>query len=89
MTVNTILFIVRRDDYVSWCINSASANLDNTLFNQQPVIITNGTATQNFNTGMADFYNCNRTWQDELKFSVLSTIVMSFVYVSLFFLKVF
>jgi hypothetical protein len=82
MTVNTILFIVRRDGYVQWCINSISANLDSTLFHDQQIpLIVNG--TQNFNTGMADFYNCNRTWEDELKFSVLSTIVMIFVYVSL------
>lgn len=74
MAVNTILFIVRRDGYVKWCIDSTSADLDNMLFQDQQ--------TKNFNTGMADFYNCNRTWEDELKFSVLSTIVMVTVYVS-------
>ncbi|CAO3645436.1 unnamed protein product [Mucor hiemalis] len=77
MIVNTIVFIVRRGDYVHWCINSTSANLDNSLDQRQ-------IAQQQFNPTMADFYNCNRTWENEVKFSVLSTLVIIFTYVITF-----
>ncbi|KAI8081215.1 hypothetical protein BDF21DRAFT_418673 [Thamnidium elegans] len=78
--VNTILFIVRQDDYVQWCINSTSANLDNVLFQEQQVpLLVNG--TQYFSSSMSDFYNCRRTWEGEVKFSVLSTVVMVTIYI--------
>lgn len=78
--VNTILFIVRRDEYLQWCINSTSGNLDNVLFQEQLApLLVNG--TQKFSSSMNDFYNCRRTWEGELKFSVLSTIVMVTIYV--------
>ncbi|KAI9344759.1 hypothetical protein BD770DRAFT_397445 [Pilaira anomala] len=73
---NTILFIVQKSIYVRWCINSKSANLDSILFQQQNITTT----TENFNSNMNDFYNCNRTWEGEVKFSSLSTIVMIAVY---------
>ncbi|KAG2236494.1 hypothetical protein INT48_000794 [Thamnidium elegans] len=85
--VNTILFIVRQDDYVQWCINSTSANLDNVLFQEQQVpLLVNG--TQYFSSSMSDFYNCRRTWEGEVKFSVLSTVVMVTIYVRSLFVVV-
>lgn len=82
MFINTILFIVNRNNYVSWCINSASVNLDSIL-QQNQIVIGSDVDTQepNFNTEMGDFYNCSRTWEDELKFSIMMTIVMVMVYV--------
>ncbi|GAN03470.1 hypothetical protein MAM1_0041d02923 [Mucor ambiguus] len=80
MFINTILFIVDRGNYVNWCIRSASLNLD--LILQQ--INVNGTqqptTANGFSTEMGDFYNCSRTWEDELKFSIMMTIVMIMVY---------
>lgn len=79
--VNTVLFIVRRDDYIQRCINSTSGSLDS-IFKEQDIplaVTTDGTPS--FNTNMRDFYNCNRTWVYELKFAVLSTIVMIVLYV--------
>ncbi|KAK4510265.1 translation machinery-associated protein 20 [Mucor velutinosus] len=79
MLINTILFIVDRDNYVSWCIRSASLNLNSILQQVQ----SNGTqepTTTGFSTEMGDFYNCSRTWEDELKFSIMMTIVMIMVY---------
>ncbi|KAG2205337.1 hypothetical protein INT46_008604 [Mucor plumbeus] len=79
--INTILFIVNRNNYVSWCINSASANLDSILRQNQIIIGSDGdTEELKFDTEMGDFYNCNRTWEDELKFSIMMTIVMIMVY---------
>lgn len=82
MFINTILFIVNRNNYVSWCINSASVNLDSIL-QQNQIVIGSDVDTQesNFNTEMGDFYNCSRTWEDELKFSIMMTIVVVMVYV--------
>lgn len=72
MTVNTILFIVRREAYVNWCSQANAKLLHCALFlNDDPDKISE-----------EDLYNCGRTWEDELKFSVLSTIVMIAVYVS-------
>ncbi|RCI03441.1 hypothetical protein CU098_007286 [Rhizopus stolonifer] len=65
--INMILFIVQRDHYVEWCI-STSDSLNLILENYQLPIVKN------------DFYNCNRAWQDELKFTILSTLVMILVY---------
>ncbi|KAI7874265.1 uncharacterized protein EV154DRAFT_540469 [Mucor mucedo] len=73
MTVNTILFIVRREAYVNWCSQANAKLLHYALFlNDDPDKISE-----------EDLYNCGRTWEDELKFSVLSTIVMIAVYLYL------
>lgn len=79
MAANTILFIVRREGYVEWCINTTSAQLNAKFLQDQQ--------SDEFNVNTTDFYNCKRTWEDELKFSVLSTIVMITVYVSFHFCK--
>ncbi|KAI8372186.1 hypothetical protein BD560DRAFT_395417 [Blakeslea trispora] len=65
--INTILFIVRRDQYIEWCIDSATDRLDSLLSSDR---------LQNPN----DVYNCQRTWESELKFTVLSTILMILFY---------
>jgi hypothetical protein len=79
--VNTILFIVRRDNYIQWCINSTASNLDSIFREQQIPIAEDNGGTPSFNTEMRDFYNCNRTWEDEFKFAALSTLVMIALYV--------
>ncbi|KAI8647432.1 hypothetical protein BD408DRAFT_479232 [Parasitella parasitica] len=79
--VNNVIFIVRKEDYVDWCINSASGNLDSILRQSQIMIGSgDGTREPRFETNMGDFYNCNRTWEDELKFSIMMTVVISAVY---------
>lgn len=80
MFINTILFIVDRNGYLNWCIRSASGNLDSIL--QQNQLEMNDTKESGFSTEMGDFYNCSRTWEDELKFSIMMTVVMIMVYVS-------
>lgn len=72
MTVNTILFIVRRSEYIKWCSAPNAQLLHYTIFQNNDLDAISG----------QDFYNCGRTWEDELKFSVLSTVVMIAVYVS-------
>jgi hypothetical protein len=74
---NVILFIVHRSDYVDWCINTTSPSLGDILKNSFPK-----DTQQEFSVTMADFYNCNRTWENEVKFGVLGAILMIVLYVS-------
>ncbi|KAI8099009.1 uncharacterized protein BX664DRAFT_320167 [Halteromyces radiatus] len=70
---NVIIFIVIHDDYKSWCIGSASGALETGV----ETVLHNNATNINFST---DFYNCQRTWEDELKFSMLSIIMMIIFY---------
>jgi hypothetical protein len=74
--VNVIIFIVIQDDYKSWCIGSSSGALQTGV---ESALNSNAT---NINFS-ADFYNCQRTWEDELKFGMLSLIMMMIFYVGL------
>lgn len=63
-----------RGDYINWCIDSASGRfIDATQ--------TGGLDTM---AQQQDFYNCDRSWQDELKFGVLALMMIVGFYVSLF-----
>ncbi|ORY97912.1 hypothetical protein BCR43DRAFT_490545 [Syncephalastrum racemosum] len=66
--INAILFITRRSEYTQWCIDSTSNQLGNSINN------TSLASSQ-------DFYNCNRTWQDELKFGLMAILMMIAFYV--------
>lgn len=83
MFINTILFIVQKDTYVEWCITTASSPLNNQLLS------ANQGEQQQFNFAIKDFYNCNRTWEDELKFTILCAALIIVLYVShtLFFMS--
>lgn len=76
--VNVIIFIVIQDDYKTWCIGSSSGALQTGV---ESALNSNAT---NINFS-ADFYNCQRTWEDELKFGMLSLIMMLIFYVGLTF----
>ncbi|KAI7881253.1 hypothetical protein K492DRAFT_206956 [Lichtheimia hyalospora FSU 10163] len=66
--INTILFITMRGDYINWCIDSASGRF------------IDATHTGDLNTmaQQQDFYNCDRSWQDELKFGVLALMMIGY-----------
>ncbi|KAI9489291.1 hypothetical protein BDB00DRAFT_843740 [Zychaea mexicana] len=68
--INTILFITQRGDYINWCISGGSRDF-------QPVI---GDTSSPISVER-DFYNCSRTWEDELKFGLLSIFMMIGFYV--------
>lgn len=73
IVANTILFIAKKDSYVQWCINIASTSLNRDILDQQQ--------QRQFSFNQQDFYNCNRTWEDELKFTILCTILIIALYV--------
>ncbi|KAI8068629.1 hypothetical protein BC940DRAFT_298649 [Gongronella butleri] len=73
-TVNVVIFIVIRSDYEAWCVGSAYQYLE------QGVEVALNTNNTNINF-FTDFYNCNRTWEDELKFSILCCVMMIVFYI--------
>ncbi|KAG1454851.1 hypothetical protein G6F46_008245 [Rhizopus delemar] len=72
IVANTIMFIAKKDSYVQWCINTTSASLNREFLDQQQ--------QRQFSFNQQDFYNCNRTWEDELKFTILCTILIMALY---------
>ncbi|CAO3593956.1 unnamed protein product [Absidia cylindrospora] len=71
--VNVIIFIVIQDEYKTWCIQSSSGALEDGV---KSIPNTNATSI-NFS---ADLYNCQRTWEGELKFGMLSLITIIIFY---------
>lgn len=63
-----------RGDYINWCIDSASGRFIDATH-------TDGLDTM---AQQQDFYNCDRSWQDELKFGVLALMMIVGFYVSSF-----
>ncbi|KAI8145983.1 hypothetical protein BJV82DRAFT_31328 [Fennellomyces sp. T-0311] len=66
--INVILFITERGEYIKWCVSGGSNNL-------QPVVDNTAVNVEH------DFYNCSRTWEDELKFGLLSILMMIGFYI--------
>ncbi|CAO3633189.1 unnamed protein product [Cunninghamella echinulata] len=71
---NVIIFAATKNDYYSWCISSSSGSLQNGV--EQAL---NNNAT-NINFQSTDFYNCQRTWENELKFGILSIAMITIFY---------
>ncbi|KAI8394205.1 uncharacterized protein BYT42DRAFT_609940 [Radiomyces spectabilis] len=71
--VNVILFITVRNDFQDWCISASSNHLQH--------LLPNSTDSTNFDYQGGDFYNCDKLWQDELKFSFMAIILMMVLYV--------
>ncbi|ORY94869.1 hypothetical protein BCR43DRAFT_494728 [Syncephalastrum racemosum] len=73
---NIIVYGVQRSIFVDWCVTRSRNELDDQ--------ITNGNGTQvNFspNQSGSDLYNCNKLWEDELKFGIVLFIMITICYV--------
>lgn len=73
--MNVIVYGVQRPQFNDWCVNRSRDLLD-----------TNNNGTQiNFTPNQAgsDLYNCNKLWEDELKFAIVLYIMISICYVSI------
>ncbi|KAG2173119.1 hypothetical protein INT43_004492 [Umbelopsis isabellina] len=75
--INLILFIINRQVYNSDCVQDAATRMGRSVQAAFP----NGTSVNLNFTTTSDFYNCDEMWQDELKFSILSVIVIFVLYV--------
>ncbi|KAI9255163.1 hypothetical protein BDA99DRAFT_518043 [Phascolomyces articulosus] len=72
---NACYFITQRGDFMNWCIDSTGTYLEG-----QVSLATNG-ATNEFNYVGDDYYNCQRLYQDECKFGLISIFLMIVLYV--------
>ncbi|KAI7875104.1 hypothetical protein K492DRAFT_168470 [Lichtheimia hyalospora FSU 10163] len=70
--INAIIFMTLRSSYNAWCIDNASNRFHTAV---------NSTAADMLDQ---DFYNCDRAWQDELKFGLLSFMMMTTFYASVY-----
>ncbi|KAG0169313.1 hypothetical protein DFQ28_001150 [Apophysomyces sp. BC1034] len=73
--INVILFITVRGDYQDWCVASASTTINNNVQSSFP------NSSVPFNFARSDFYNCDKLWQDEFKFSFIAILLMIVLYV--------
>lgn len=75
--VNIIIFGVQRPQFTDWCVATSRQQVQDQITNN------NGTVL-NFtpNQGNADLYNCDRLWQDELKFAIVLFIMITICFVS-------
>jgi hypothetical protein len=86
--VNIILFGIQQKDNAVWCFDQSRNNVDEqvTLTNVNASMpATNATANVIPYTppSINDFYNCDKLWQDELKFAIAIYIVFLIFFVSI------
>lgn len=82
--VNFILFIKDKPNFDKWCIGLSAGYVkdiynqtySNSMSNSAAEIMSNTLNDSN------DVYNCNRLYEDEIKWSLLCMIIMFVVYVS-------
>ncbi|KAI8394029.1 uncharacterized protein BYT42DRAFT_553104 [Radiomyces spectabilis] len=74
--VNFVLFLIHSDDFQSRCIEDAQKRVQHDF--QQ----NNQGSLQNATLNIAsDYYNCNRLYQDEVKWSLSCLVVMYITYI--------
>lgn len=64
---------------MDWCIGSSHNRLDEIVDG----IARNGTMFEISDLPIVGVYNCQKLWEDELKFSLVIFLIMLFCYVSL------
>lgn len=81
---NFILFIIEKDSFNDWCIGSSADYVKDVYIDYNPnSTVTTRTNLNSTLTNTIDVYNCERLFQDEVKWSLLCMVVMYVVYVSL------
>ncbi|KAI7866142.1 hypothetical protein BDF14DRAFT_1816599 [Spinellus fusiger] len=79
MLVNSILFGIQWSQFNAWCVDRSRSRTDEEI----SATFANGTSIQLTLTPSlmgSDLYNCNRLWQDELKFSIAIYIMLMICY---------
>ncbi|ORX60480.1 hypothetical protein DM01DRAFT_1404739 [Hesseltinella vesiculosa] len=73
--VNIVLYGVQQDQFQDWCVGKSRSAISNEIQGNASTIVF----TPHY--GGSDLYNCTRLWQDEVKFSVIIFLMVSFCYV--------
>jgi hypothetical protein len=76
--VSFILFVSEKQDFLDWCITSSTSYV-NATYNEANTL--SNMTTINLSTSI-DYYNCERLFQDEVKWSLMCLAVLLTVYVS-------
>ncbi|KAG2217285.1 hypothetical protein INT45_005387, partial [Circinella minor] len=71
--INIILFGVHRPSFKDWCINNSRNQLD-------AIMSPNNNNTETTIDNIGNIYNCDKLWEDELKFSIVLFIMMTICY---------
>ncbi|CAO3599480.1 unnamed protein product [Absidia cylindrospora] len=82
--VNMVLFGVQQSQFQDWCIDKSREAVNSELSNVIASNSNNGTTVQltfSPNVPGSDLYNCTRLWQDEVKFSVITFVMIAVCYV--------
>ncbi|KAL1935235.1 hypothetical protein VTP01DRAFT_4375 [Rhizomucor pusillus] len=74
--VNIIIFGVQRPNFSDWCIDASRQQVQDQITNN------NGTVLDfTPNRTNSDLYNCDRLWQDELKFAIVLFIMITICFI--------
>jgi hypothetical protein len=76
---NIFIFGIQKSAYMDWCLESSQGIVDEVV---QGVAV-NGTVYI-IDPLPTNIYNCQKLWEDELKFSIAILLVMFACYVSIF-----
>lgn len=74
---NIFIFGIQKSAYMDWCLESSRGVVDEVV---QGVAL-NGTIYVIDPLPTMNIYNCQKLWEDELKFSIAIFVVMSVCYV--------
>lgn len=78
MIVNIFLFGIQKSSYMDWCLSISHNQLDEIVEGTA----MNGTLLEISDLPNINIYNCQKLWEDELKFSLVIFLLMLFCYVS-------
>ncbi|KAI9499081.1 hypothetical protein BDB00DRAFT_333283 [Zychaea mexicana] len=70
---NACYFTVQRGDFMTWCIGSSARHISSAA--------SSANATSSFVFDDDDYYNCQRLYEDEVKFGLISIFLMIVLYV--------
>ncbi|KAK4519816.1 uncharacterized protein ATC70_010058 [Mucor velutinosus] len=80
--VTFILFIIDKRSFNDWCIGSSADYVKDVYIDYHPnSTVTTLTSLNSTLTSTTDAYNCERLFQDEVKWSLLCMVVMYVVYI--------
>lgn len=80
---NVFVFGIQKSQYMNWClINSRNTSSENLwlVYHETP----DSTEVDPNNTSSLSVFNCQKLWEDEIKFSIAIFITMTICYVSEF-----
>ena len=81
--INFIFYAMNKDYFIQeWCIKGSASNYLNTIEwpTNNTLSISNSTLTSTL--GSSDIYNCERLFENEIKWGLMCLICMFIVYVS-------